>query len=309
MALVKCMFCGMDISNKAIACIHCGHQVTTYTSGSYGQIADYIKCPDCGKECSSLAITCVNCGFPLNTIRRRLKTESDVLVDEAKLLYFHRKYIKAWDKCQLAVEMKNPEAYFMTGFLLARNHHGWKNVKDAITWYTKAAEKNNAAAINAIGVMHFKGNQLPQDTENAISHFKRASDLGDIFAPYNLARCYEHGIGVTQDRNKAIKMFYLSIDRGNKYAGEYFETKFFCNNATKTTTEDETDCDLCGYVFSEEHWGYLEKTTRIGKNTSTILLPIYSSDYYKKNEKFIREYEENYRRKQMFKLPELIIME
>ena len=159
----------------------------------------------------------------------------------------------------------------MLGFLSARSHHGWRNVNSAVTWYKKAAEINNAAAINALGVMYFKGDKLPLDLETAISHFERATKLGDMFAPYNLARCYEQGIGVEQNEKLAIDMFLVSIDRYNEYAGDYFETKFFQKHSAKKEVP-ETEDTFGGYVFAEEM-------------------------------------NESYRRECMYKLPELIIME
>jgi TPR repeat protein len=258
-------------------------------------------CPKCGKRVPSASLEQQN-------VTPVYESKADILVKEAKQLYFKRKYLEAMEKCQFAADMDNGEACFMMGLLIARGHRRNKTDKGAMPWYMKGREKNNAAAINAIGVIHYKGYGVLKDIEEAISCFRQATDLGDMFAPYNLARCYEQGIGVSQDREKAQEFFLLAIDRGNNYAGDYFETKFFDTDTNESEPEDEDD--LCGYVFSKEHWGYLEKTIKIdGRHQATILLPLYRADYYKKNAEFIKEMEESYRRECMYKLPELIIFE
>ena len=265
-------------------------------------------CPNCSLSIEDGWQYCPKCGKyipPAKEKEQVQESEADILVKEAKQLYFKRAYGKAWEKCQRAADMDNGEAYFMLGLLTARRHNGYRNVKNAVTWYMKGCEKNNAAAINAIGVLHYKGEHVSKDIEKAISCFMKATDLGDMFAPYNLARCYMEGIGVPQDRAKAEKLLWIAIERDNKYAGDYYETEFFHKNTEEITPKEKDNSD--DYVFSEEHFGYIERTYHHENATVTVLQPIFSADFYKKNAEFIKKHEEDYRRKCMYKLPELII--
>ena len=267
------------------------------------------KCPACEEDLKGEWQYCPKCGryiFHASLEKQEVKHESqaDVLVKEAKQLYFKRKYNEAWEKCQLAAGMDHGEAYFMLGLLVARGHSRWRP-EDAMDWYKKGREKKSAAAINAIGVIHYKGYGVLKDIEEAISCFRQATDLGDMFAPYNLARCYEQGIGVSQDREKAHESFLLAIARGNDYAGDYFERKLMNRDIEPEEEEEEV---FAGYFWSKEHLGYLEKTTYFKNATLKVLWPIYSADFYKENADLIKKHKETYRRECLFKLPELIIM-
>ncbi len=59
MALVKCMFCGKDISDKAPVCIHCGtpREITQ-------------TCSECGAVISANATACPECGCPIENVTR-----------------------------------------------------------------------------------------------------------------------------------------------------------------------------------------------------------------------------------------------
>ena len=228
------------------------------------------------------------------------ESEADILVKEAKQLYFEREYWQATEKCRIAAKMDNGEAYFMLGLLTARGYScGCPD--DAMTWYKKGREKKNAAAINAIGVMHYKGDSVPKDIEAAISCFREATNLGDLFAPYNLARCYEQGIGVSQNEDKARELLYLAIERDNDYAIRYFQAKLM-NDYSEL---EEKEINFGEWVYSEEYWGYRECRSDPYR---TIYMPIYAENYYKENADFIKQHNESYRRQYLFKLPELRIM-
>jgi TPR repeat protein len=270
------------------------------------------KCPTCEENLKGEWQYCPKCGkrVPPAPLEQQIadkpkpahESEADILVKEVKQLYFQGLYGAAVRKCRLAADMDHGEAYFMMGHLVARRY-GDRRDKHAMTWYKKGREKKNAAAINAIGVMHYKGDGVPKDIEEAISCFREATDLGDLYAPYNLARCYEQGIGVSQDEDKARELLYLAIGRGNEYAVDYFQAKLM-NRDIEPEEEEIFD----GYVLSKEYYGYLEQT-RYSKNaTIKTLWPIYSKDFYKKNKDLIKKCKEDYRRECLFKLPELIIM-
>ena len=271
------------------------------------------KCPACEEELKGEWQYCPKCGnrVPPAPLEQQTadkppklahESEADILVKEAKRLYFERKYWQAIEKCRLAAAMDDGEAYFMLGLLVARGHSRWRP-EDAIDWYRKGREKKNAAAVNAIGVMHYKGDGVPKDIEEAISCFREATDLGDLCAPYNLARCYEQGIGVSRDEDRAEKLLYLAIERGNKWAVDYFGRKLMDGDI-----DPEEEEVFNGYFWSKEYYGYLEKNIYSKNAKIKLLWPAYSEDFYKKNADRIKKYKEDYRRECLFKLPELIIM-
>jgi len=56
MALIKCSECGKDVSDKAIACPHCGCPQSK---------TEYIVCDECGGKVEKNIDTCPHCGNPL----------------------------------------------------------------------------------------------------------------------------------------------------------------------------------------------------------------------------------------------------
>lgn len=59
----NCPFCGSEIVDEAILCIHCN----SYLEDEKNVVAnsDYIVCPNCKNECIKDAAICVQCGKPL----------------------------------------------------------------------------------------------------------------------------------------------------------------------------------------------------------------------------------------------------
>ena len=61
MALIKCMFCGEEISDKAEVCPKCGKELR----GRLAEKSNYIKCEECGSLLPEDTEVCPNCGFPI----------------------------------------------------------------------------------------------------------------------------------------------------------------------------------------------------------------------------------------------------
>lgn len=69
MALIKCPECGKEVSDKAIACIHCGYPLDAANSSavepinteSRGKNTDYPKCPSCGQALQEIDTGVYHC--------------------------------------------------------------------------------------------------------------------------------------------------------------------------------------------------------------------------------------------------------
>lgn len=82
MALINCKECGKEISDMAVACVHCGcpiskinvvvEQGPIQTNINQSEIS-LIKCIACGKEISDKANTCVHCGCPIEKEKKKIK--------------------------------------------------------------------------------------------------------------------------------------------------------------------------------------------------------------------------------------------
>ena len=80
MAIIKCLKCGNDISDKALKCPKCGSVTELKVNSVLNDIAsaeqeenksnkifndNLILCPDCGKKVSKNADNCIYCGAPI----------------------------------------------------------------------------------------------------------------------------------------------------------------------------------------------------------------------------------------------------
>ena len=116
MALIKCVECGKEISDKANACIHCGcpivennQEETNITSIMAHQEEHYlIKCKVCGNDISNSAKICIHCGEPL--FKEKIKTMKK----------------KKWE------ELKETEKLKITGYR-KDNHLFWIDIRVVLT--------------------------------------------------------------------------------------------------------------------------------------------------------------------------------
>ena len=79
---------------------------------------------------------------------------------------------------------------------------------------------------------------IEKNEKLAFKHFKNAADNGHVEACYNLAYCYEYGLGCKPNMSKAIRYYEMSAEQGNDYAigrlglyyhdNKYYEDAFEC---------------------------------------------------------------------------------
>ena len=92
----------------------------------------------------------------------------------------------------------------------------------ALAEFTRLAHENNAVAQYNLGVMHLKGEGVPQDDEEAAKWFSILADAGHVAvhaaAQYNLGCMYANGRGVPQNYTEAIRLWYLAAKVGHSQA-------------------------------------------------------------------------------------------
>ena len=93
-----------------------------------------------------------------------------------------------------------------------------QDYKEAVKWYTLAAEQQASLAQNNLGVMYENGTGVAQDYKDAIKWYTLAAEQGHNSAQYNLGLMYAKGAGVLQSYLLAHMWLNISASNGDKSA-------------------------------------------------------------------------------------------
>ena len=77
----------------------------------------------------------------------------------------------------------------------------------------EAAQKGDADAQFALGVMYKHGIGVAQDYPEAFKYYKQAADQGNIDAQFALGDMYKHSIGIAQDYEQALNIISWLLSR------------------------------------------------------------------------------------------------
>ena len=111
-----------------------------------------------------------------------------------------RDYKKAFKWYAKAAENGDVNAQFRLGLSYDRGlYKTTKSRSQAEKWYKKAAEQDNIWAIIYLGALYAKH----EDYDKAVQQWEKAVKKKNIVGEYCLMRCYELGLGVPKDINKA----------------------------------------------------------------------------------------------------------
>jgi TPR repeat protein len=85
--------------------------------------------------------------------------------------------------------------------------------KTALNEWQALAEQGDAGAQYQLGVMHYRGEGVIQNYDEAAKWFRAAAENGDADAQFTLGLMYSHGQGVEQDYVQAHLWFSLAAWR------------------------------------------------------------------------------------------------
>lgn len=173
-----------------------------------------IRCPKCGKEVSDLGFKCIHCGHVL------LKHE-----------FFDTDYFQAircprcgnystnteCDVCGLPID----DYYFSEANIeqrLSYDLFGEEHIKTAIDYYRKSASLGHAEAFNSLACLYENGDGVQKDEREACVLFYLAAQKGSSHGKFNLARCYEWGIGTKQSWASAVEWYEKAAKQNNMEA-------------------------------------------------------------------------------------------
>ena len=98
---------------------------------------------------------------------------------------------------------------------------GWgvdQSWKEALAWYTKAADQNNGPAFNALGNLYRMGSGVGASPKKAFEFYQKGAAEKDDQAMLNLGNCYFYGMGTEKDVEAAVRWWKDAAEAGNIYA-------------------------------------------------------------------------------------------
>jgi len=115
---------------------------------------------------------------------------------------------------------RSGDVYAMTRLAEAyeKGEGATKDIHQAVTWFTKAADAGDSNAMYRLGRIYATGSGVEKDYVEAFNWYKRGARAGNSDAMYSLGEAYEHGTGVREDIQQAVNWYDQATLRGNKAA-------------------------------------------------------------------------------------------
>jgi TPR repeat protein/serine/threonine protein kinase len=113
-----------------------------------------------------------------------------------------------------------------------------KDPAEAITWYTKAANKGYIDGIDSLAGCFMNGIGVNKDLTKAARLFQEAAELGSSEAQWRVGNFYDNGVGVAKNEFEAARWYRKSAEQGNPY-GQYYLG--LCYDDGKGVTKDEVE--------------------------------------------------------------------
>ena len=107
--------------------------------------------------------------------------------------------------------------------LALQYHHGAgtpEDTKQAVYWYTKAAEQGHVNAQYNLGRLYRfgGGDEVPQDFKQSVYWLTKAAEQGHVNAQYRLGNMYQYGDEVPQDYQQAFSWYTKAAEQDHYFA-------------------------------------------------------------------------------------------
>jgi TPR repeat protein len=191
---------------------------------------------------------------------------TDDVKTEAYSLYRQKRYAEAMNLYKKCAQAGNDDCELALGNLHEYGLGVPQDHKQAAMWYRKSADKGNAIAQKSLGLMYELGKGVTENWGEAARLYGRSAEtFGD--GAFNLARMYEFGMGVPQNRDAAIFWFKKAADLGHPQGNYWVRWLSNFMNCIGFRNEQEQrtlgflrcPADPVGVVFrnSTERYAYL----------------------------------------------------
>ena len=125
---------------------------------------------------------------------------------------------KSFQETKIKAEKGDAAAQFALGLMYDVGQGVPKDEAEAVKWIRKAADQEHARAQYNLGVMYADGQGVPKDEAEAVKWYRKAADQGDAKAQSLLGLMYETGLGVPKDKTEAYKWYLLAEAQGDEEA-------------------------------------------------------------------------------------------
>lgn len=123
-------------------------------------------------------------------------------------------------KTKLAADKGDARAQIAIGLMYEEGRHIRRNNDEALKWFKRAAESGDAEARYELGMKY----QRDKEDQEAFKWLKLAADQGQVEAMYHLGRIYEYGkLGVEHNVAEAMKWHARAAEQGHKRATDNLE--------------------------------------------------------------------------------------
>lgn len=121
----------------------------------------------------------------------------------------YKEAVKFWT---MAANKSSPEASLALGRTYSQGREGVeKNPAEAAKWFRKAGEAGNAEAQAELAGLYERGEGVAKSDKDAVDWTKKAVAQGYTPAMASMGTRYETGKGVPQDKTKAYTYFTLAV--------------------------------------------------------------------------------------------------
>lgn len=141
-----------------------------------------------------------------------------------------RQYSRFWKTPNAIAEKIDPDVLYSAGC----QYESQKEHKKALFCYQKAARSGHVKAKTNAGMLYLQGSHtIKADKEEAHQLLEEAAKAGHCRAMRNVARQYEKGDGIPQDREKAKHWYEKAAEAGDDYAKKKCQTWQQASSAMK----------------------------------------------------------------------------
>ena len=107
------------------------------------------------------------------------------------------------------------------------------NLEQAASWFRKAADLGDSMAQYNLGVCYSNGHGVEKDDARAFFWFQKSAEQGLAGAQYNLGVYYDKGKGVEKDEAKAVSWYRKAAEQGHAGAQFNLGVSFLEGSGTK----------------------------------------------------------------------------